>query len=103
MVSPEVSANQENCETQKVKIVLTKVQLETLLSCAGKSQSENISIQFMGISELDEGSHKWMPSLDTIKEVQGFLVGKLTLALLLLVATNQWYSRDIVYYQMILE
>lgn len=67
-------SDQENCGTQRVKIVLTKAQLEMLLSSLGKFKHENIRIWFSGSyrSGSEEGSHKWRPSLGTIKEVQGF-------------------------------
>lgn len=63
----------ESCKRQKVKIVVTREQLEhLLLRSANKLQSRDIIARLQGSFGFEEGSLRWRPSLATIPEVQGF-------------------------------
>ncbi|EEF39486.1 conserved hypothetical protein [Ricinus communis] len=59
-------ANQEIFTKQKVKIVLTRRQLESLLNNAKEFKSAGVSVQCLG--SFKDGDQKWQPSLTTIQE-----------------------------------
>lgn len=62
-------ANQATCTKKKVKIVLTRQQLDLLLRNA-EFKSKGVAVQFSG--SFSEPSRKWQPSLATIQEFQKF-------------------------------
>ncbi|KAH7572668.1 hypothetical protein ACOSP7_015885 [Xanthoceras sorbifolium] len=67
--NPSVSlkkAGQESCKRQRVKIVITRQQLELLLRNANKFQSARFSECFK------DDFRKWEPSLASIPEVHNF-------------------------------
>ncbi|CAB4275608.1 unnamed protein product [Prunus armeniaca] len=69
---PSKIVHQESCKRQKIKIVVTREQLELLLKSANKFRSpKEIGVQLSGRSGL-EGSPKWRPSLAIIPEVHSF-------------------------------
>ncbi|KAH7518264.1 hypothetical protein FEM48_Zijuj09G0153100 [Ziziphus jujuba var. spinosa] len=72
LVSPK-RANKESCKRQKVKIVLTRDQLELLLRGAKKLHPPgDIAVQMLKSFGFEEASPIWRPSLATIPEVHGF-------------------------------
>jgi hypothetical protein len=67
------TANHDTGKRWKVKIVVTKEQLELLLRSTKKFQSSVIAGQILGSSQVDvEGCQKWQPSLATIPELHSF-------------------------------
>lgn len=72
---PLVSAKRvmhESCKRQKVKIVVTREQLELLLRSAKKFQSRDIVLGFPESFGFEQRSPRWRPPLATIPERQGF-------------------------------
>ena len=72
---PQISsktADHETCKRRKIKIVVTKKQLDLLLRSTKKFQSEYISVQSLGGFRVGEGYRKWQPSLAIIPEVHSF-------------------------------
>ncbi|XP_024932786.3 uncharacterized protein LOC112492764 [Ziziphus jujuba] len=70
LVSPK-RANKESCKRQKVKIVLTRDQLELLLRGAKKLHPPgDIAVQMLKSFGFEEASPIWRPSLATIPEPQ---------------------------------
>ncbi|OIT27679.1 hypothetical protein A4A49_55295 [Nicotiana attenuata] len=66
LVSQFYSSNGDSCKSQKVKIVLTKMQLEILVNNVKDLQSGKTRVRsFRGRKR----SKKWKPSLDTIPEL----------------------------------
>lgn len=66
LVSQYYSSNGDSCKSQKVKIVLTKKQLEILVNNVKDLQSgKTRGRSFRGRKR----SKKWRPSLDTIPEL----------------------------------
>lgn len=63
-------AGQETCASRKVKIVVTRQQLELLLRNSKQFRSKGIAVRFS--ESFKEGERKWRPSLVTIPEVQKF-------------------------------
>ncbi|KAJ6380642.1 hypothetical protein OIU77_029524 [Salix suchowensis] len=61
---------QEACAGRKVKIVVTRQQLELLLRNSKQLKLRGIAVQFS--ESFKEGKRKWRPSLVTIPEVQKF-------------------------------
>ncbi|CAK7323310.1 unnamed protein product [Dovyalis caffra] len=60
-------AGQETCTGRKVKIVVTRQQLELLLRSSKQLKSKGITVR---ISEsFKEGDRKWQPTLVTIPEI----------------------------------
>lgn len=74
--SPKVSsklANEETCgKKKKLKIVLTRQQLELLLRNSSQLKSKGIAIRLS--DGLGNGDCKWHPSLAAIPEVQAFWI-----------------------------
>ncbi|KAJ7946434.1 hypothetical protein O6P43_031369 [Quillaja saponaria] len=64
--------NNKNLNTRKVKVVITKEQLELLLHNAKNFQAKDSAVQFSGRFRLIEGCQKWKPTLATIPEVHIF-------------------------------
>ncbi|KAB1221694.1 hypothetical protein CJ030_MR2G006274 [Morella rubra] len=69
---PSRTANQETGKQKKVKIVVTKGQLELLLRSTDKFKSKDIAIHCLGSFQVGEGRRKWRPSLTMIPEVHSF-------------------------------
>lgn len=74
---PPVTSRTDNHDTgkgRKVKIVVTKEQLELLLRSTRTFQSGDIAGKILGSSGVGdiEGCWKWQPSLTTIPEVRSF-------------------------------
>ncbi|KDP32905.1 hypothetical protein JCGZ_13686 [Jatropha curcas] len=62
------SASQETHRKQKVKIVLTRQQLQFLLRNAKEFKSKGFTVGFS--TSFREENRKWQPSLATIQEVE---------------------------------
>jgi hypothetical protein len=67
-------ADHNSGKGRKVKIVVTKEQLELLLRSTNKFRSSDIAGQILGSTRVGdiEGCQKWQPSLATIPEVHSF-------------------------------
>ena len=75
VLSRKVSLEEQSCgRSQKIKIVVTREELELLLGSANKQFQ--ISQDIVGLSSeslgFEEGSPKWRPSLSSIAEVRDF-------------------------------
>ncbi|KAL9361166.1 hypothetical protein Peur_043951 [Populus x canadensis] len=64
-------AGQETCASRKVKIVVTRQQLELLLRNSKQFRSKGIAVRFS--ESFKEGERKWRPSLVTIPEEDYYL------------------------------